>query len=67
MIYYWHRLVFPAWGVRYESYLVGLEGHGREPIGEDVDVSRTVGWFTAYIRWFWILTRGSTALDNLCA
>jgi amino acid adenylation domain-containing protein/non-ribosomal peptide synthase protein (TIGR01720 family) len=24
-----------------------LEGHGREEIGEDLDVSRTVGWFTA--------------------
>jgi len=27
--------------------LLGLEGHGREEIGGDVDVSRTVGWFTA--------------------
>jgi non-ribosomal peptide synthase protein (TIGR01720 family) len=26
--------------------LVDLEGHGREPISEQVDVSRTVGWFT---------------------
>jgi aryl carrier-like protein len=25
---------------------VDLEGHGREPLFEDVDVSRTVGWFT---------------------
>ncbi|MCP4217174.1 MAG: AMP-binding protein, partial [bacterium] len=24
-----------------------LEGHGREPILEDVDVTRTVGWFTS--------------------
>jgi len=28
------------------SLLLGLEGHGREPVFEDVDVSRTVGWFT---------------------
>jgi amino acid adenylation domain-containing protein/non-ribosomal peptide synthase protein (TIGR01720 family) len=28
------------------SLLVELEGHGREPIFEDVDLSRTVGWFT---------------------
>jgi non-ribosomal peptide synthase protein (TIGR01720 family) len=28
------------------SVLLALEGHGREPIFEDVDVSRTVGWFT---------------------
>ncbi|MET4143087.1 amino acid adenylation domain-containing protein, partial [Pedobacter sp. UYP1] len=26
--------------------LVNLEGHGREDIGTDIDVSRTVGWFT---------------------
>ncbi len=26
---------------------VELEGHGREPIFEDVDLSRTVGWFTS--------------------
>ncbi|MCP4661145.1 MAG: amino acid adenylation domain-containing protein, partial [bacterium] len=27
--------------------LVDLEGHGREPLGTDVDLSRTVGWFTS--------------------
>ncbi|WP_315799640.1 non-ribosomal peptide synthetase, partial [Bradyrhizobium sp. SZCCHNR1002] len=27
--------------------LVGLEGHGREELFGDVDVSRTVGWFTS--------------------
>ncbi|HEV2148272.1 MAG TPA: amino acid adenylation domain-containing protein, partial [Longimicrobiaceae bacterium] len=27
--------------------LVELEGHGREELFEDVDLSRTVGWFTA--------------------
>ncbi|HEU5379924.1 MAG TPA: amino acid adenylation domain-containing protein [Ktedonobacteraceae bacterium] len=26
--------------------LVDLEGHGREPVVEDADLSRTVGWFT---------------------
>lgn len=29
-----------------EKILVNLEGHGREDIGADIDVSRTVGWFT---------------------
>jgi len=29
------------------SLLVDLEGHGRESLFEDVDLSRTVGWFTA--------------------
>ena len=27
--------------------LVDVEGHGREQIFEDVDLSRTVGWFTS--------------------
>ncbi|WP_244313047.1 condensation domain-containing protein, partial [Pedobacter psychrotolerans] len=29
-----------------ERLLLSMEGHGREEIGSDVDVSRTVGWFT---------------------
>jgi non-ribosomal peptide synthase protein (TIGR01720 family) len=29
------------------TLLVDLEGHGREDIFDDVDLSRTVGWFTA--------------------
>ncbi|MBG1262687.1 amino acid adenylation domain-containing protein [Nostoc sp. BAE] len=29
-----------------DSVLLDLEGHGREDIFEDVDLSRTVGWFT---------------------
>ena len=32
----------PAGGV-----LVELEGHGREQVSPDADVSRTVGWFTS--------------------
>jgi amino acid adenylation domain-containing protein/non-ribosomal peptide synthase protein (TIGR01720 family) len=28
------------------SLLVELEGHGREELGEEADLSRTVGWFT---------------------
>jgi non-ribosomal peptide synthase protein (TIGR01720 family) len=28
------------------SLLIDLEGHGREPVGEEADLSRTVGWFT---------------------
>ncbi|MDY6949877.1 MAG: amino acid adenylation domain-containing protein [Thermodesulfobacteriota bacterium] len=27
--------------------LISLEGHGREDLFEDVDISRTVGWFTS--------------------
>ncbi len=29
------------------SLLVHLEGHGREDLFEEVDLSRTVGWFTS--------------------
>jgi amino acid adenylation domain-containing protein/non-ribosomal peptide synthase protein (TIGR01720 family) len=29
------------------TLLIDLEGHGREEIVEDVDLSRTVGWFTS--------------------
>jgi amino acid adenylation domain-containing protein/non-ribosomal peptide synthase protein (TIGR01720 family) len=31
----------------YSTFLVDLEGHGREELMEDVDISRTVGWFTS--------------------
>jgi len=30
-----------------QSLLVDLEGHGREQIFDDVDLTRTVGWFTS--------------------
>lgn len=30
-----------------DTLLLDLEGHGREPVFEDVDLSRTVGWFTS--------------------
>jgi amino acid adenylation domain-containing protein/non-ribosomal peptide synthase protein (TIGR01720 family) len=31
----------------HERVLVALEGHGREELFDDLDLSRTVGWFTA--------------------
>jgi amino acid adenylation domain-containing protein/non-ribosomal peptide synthase protein (TIGR01720 family) len=38
-------LAFARWaGAR--SLLIDLEGHGREALFDDVDLSRTVGWFT---------------------
>ncbi|QXU43273.1 non-ribosomal peptide synthetase [Pedobacter sp. D749] len=30
-----------------KSLLIMLEGHGREPISDTIDVNRTVGWFTS--------------------
>ncbi len=35
-----------AWWTGSRTLLVDLEGHGREDILPDVDVSRTAGWFT---------------------
>jgi amino acid adenylation domain-containing protein/non-ribosomal peptide synthase protein (TIGR01720 family) len=37
---------FAAWTGR-SALLVHMERHGREEIFDDVDISRTVGWFTA--------------------
>ncbi|MBD2467741.1 non-ribosomal peptide synthetase [Nostoc sp. FACHB-145] len=37
---------FAQW-TGYESLLIELEGHGREDLFADVDLSRTVGWFTS--------------------
>lgn len=30
----------------HHNVVIGLEGHGREDVGTDTDISRTVGWFT---------------------
>jgi amino acid adenylation domain-containing protein/non-ribosomal peptide synthase protein (TIGR01720 family) len=37
---------FAEWTGR-DALVLALEGHGREEIAEDVDLSRTVGWFTS--------------------
>jgi non-ribosomal peptide synthase protein (TIGR01720 family) len=50
---------FAEWTGRW-TLLVGLEGHGREDLFEDVDLSRTVGWFTSL---FPVLLDVSAALD----
>ena len=36
-----------AWWTGRDRVLVGLEGHGREDLFEGLDLSRTIGWFTA--------------------
>lgn len=38
-------LAFARW-TGTPALLVDLEGHGREPLFDDLDLSRTVGWFT---------------------
>ncbi|MDG9929548.1 non-ribosomal peptide synthase/polyketide synthase, partial [Pseudomonas sp. GD04042] len=38
--------VLCRWSGR-DRVLVQLEGHGREPLFDDIDLTRTVGWFTS--------------------
>jgi non-ribosomal peptide synthase protein (TIGR01720 family) len=55
----------------YESWcgaralLVEVEGHGREQVVEDVDISRTVGWFTSLAPILLTLDEGATLGDAL--
>ena len=39
-------LAFKRW-TDSEKLLIDMEGHGREDLFEDVDISRTLGWFTS--------------------
>ncbi|MDH5548220.1 MAG: amino acid adenylation domain-containing protein, partial [Gammaproteobacteria bacterium] len=45
----------------HDRVLVDLEGHGREPLFEELDLSRTVGWFTSI---FPVLLHGREATDT---
>jgi len=45
--------------------LVDLEGHGREDLFEDVDVSRTTGWFTNVYPLFLETEAGASLTDTL--
>ncbi len=48
---------FAAW-TDTPALLIDLEGHGREPLFDDVDLSRTVGWYTTI---FPVLLEGNLA------
>lgn len=55
-------LAFGRWtGQR--SILLNLEGHGREDLFEDVDLSRTVGWFTSIYPVYLDLTNAYNPAD----
>ena len=45
--------------------LLNLEGHGREPVRDDVDVSRTVGWFTSMTPLALAINRGEGPGESL--
>ncbi|MHB8689067.1 MAG: condensation domain-containing protein, partial [Candidatus Dormibacteraceae bacterium] len=48
-----------------DSVLLDLEGHGREDIFEDVDLSRTVGWFTSIFPMVFDFVRDTSPEDVL--
>lgn len=50
-----------------QTLLVNLEGHGREDIFTDVDLSRTVGWFTTVFPVLLNLENSATVGDALKA
>jgi len=50
-----------------DSLLIDLESHGREDITADVDISRTVGWFTTVYPALLTLPNGATLGDALKA
>ncbi|WP_031463448.1 non-ribosomal peptide synthetase [Paenibacillus polymyxa] len=39
-------MALQAWSGN-DRFLINLEGHGREPILSEVDITRTIGWFTS--------------------
>jgi amino acid adenylation domain-containing protein/non-ribosomal peptide synthase protein (TIGR01720 family) len=52
-----------AWTGRSRT-LIDVEGHGREQLWDDVDLSRTVGWFTSI---YPVVVEGGTPRDALRA
>ncbi|MGD1912880.1 MAG: condensation domain-containing protein [Rivularia sp. (in: cyanobacteria)] len=48
-----------------KSLLLALEGHGREEIFDDVDLSRTVGWFTSIFPVLLDLEKVSNTIESL--
>ena len=57
---------FAPWTGR-RSLLVDVEGHGREPIFDDIDLSRTVGWFTSFFPVHLDIGKASTTVAALKA
>src|SRR5205823_313117 len=53
-----------AWSGQ-RSLLLDLEGHGREALFEDADLSRTVGWFTSLFPVRLVLGKGSGPGESL--
>jgi amino acid adenylation domain-containing protein/non-ribosomal peptide synthase protein (TIGR01720 family) len=47
------------------SVLLDVEGHGREPVIEGIDLSRSVGWFTAIFPLLLESPRGASGMEVL--
>ena len=48
-----------------EKNMVQMEGHGREEIIEDIDISRTVGWFTSVYPFVLGVKSGNNLAESL--
>jgi amino acid adenylation domain-containing protein/non-ribosomal peptide synthase protein (TIGR01720 family) len=50
-----------------DTTLLRMEGHGREEIFDNVDISRTVGWFTTMFPFVLSTTTDKNVIENLIA
>ena len=48
-----------------KTVAVNMEGHGREPIGEDMIIDRTIGWFTSVYP-VAVTNIGGNLADDIC-
>lgn len=55
---------FARWNGK-RSLLINMEGHGREEIIENVDISRTVGWFTSLYPVYLNLENAASEADSI--
>jgi non-ribosomal peptide synthase protein (TIGR01720 family) len=55
---------FTGW-MRTSSFLIDLEGHGREHLVEGLDLTRTVGWFTTIFPVMFDIGNASTPIEVL--
>lgn len=45
--------------------IIKMEGHGRENVVDDIDIGRTVGWFTSVFPFLLQVTKSKSAVENL--
>lgn len=47
------------------KFVLKMEGHGREELLKDIDVSRTIGWFTSIYPFILDISKQNSAIGNL--